>query len=62
MWKARTILDALMEYEPEMYAHIEEIGKGIGTSRFQEVFSKHFEQIKGKSIDFAVMERYKNVA
>ncbi len=62
MWKAKTILNALREYEPEMYGHIEEIAKGIGTSRFQENFAIHFEKIKGKSIDFAVMERYKNVA
>lgn len=62
LWKAKTILEALKEFEPEMYEQIEAISKGIGTSKFQEIFAKHFEQIKGKSIDFAVMERYKNVS
>ncbi len=62
LWKAKTILKAIREYEPEMYGHLEQIAKGIGTSRFQENFAVHFEKIKGKSIDFAVMERYKNVA
>ena len=35
---------------------------GIGTADFQKTFIEHFEKIKGKSIDFAVMERFKNVA
>lgn len=61
MWRARTILDALQTYEPEMYELIQEIAKGIGTLDFQEVFARHFEKIQGKSIDFAVMERYSNI-
>ncbi len=62
MWKAKTILAALEEFEPEMYGHIQNIAKGIGTSTFQPVFKEHFEKIQGKSIDFAVMERYKDIA
>ena len=62
MWKASTILKALEEFEPEMYGHIQNIAKGIGTSNFQKNFTEHFEKIKGKSIDFAVMERYRNIA
>jgi mannose-1-phosphate guanylyltransferase len=62
LWKASTILDALQEFEPEMYSHIEKIASGIGTRDFPNVFRDNFEKIKGKSIDFAVMERYSNVA
>jgi mannose-1-phosphate guanylyltransferase len=62
LWKASTILDALREFEPEMYSHIEKIASGIGTRDFPNVFRENFEKIKGKSIDFAVMERYPNVA
>ncbi len=62
MWKASTILKALEEFEPEMYGHIQNIAKGIGTSNFQRNFTEHFEKIKGKSIDFAVMERYREIA
>ncbi|XZE20732.1 mannose-1-phosphate guanylyltransferase [Pirellulaceae bacterium SH449] len=62
LWKASTILEALKEFEPEMYSHIEEIATGIGTRDFPAKFREHFEQIKGKSIDFAVMERYSNVS
>lgn len=61
LWKASTILEALKEFEPEMYSHIETISDGIGTRNFQSVFAAEFEKIKGKSIDFAVMERYSNV-
>ena len=62
MWKASTILAALEKFEPEMYGHIQDIAKGIGTSDFQRIFKDHFEKIQGKSIDFAVMERYSQLA
>jgi mannose-1-phosphate guanylyltransferase len=62
LWKARTILEAIREYEPQMYDHLQAISKAIGTPDFQRVFFEHFEQIKGKSIDFAVMERHPKVA
>ncbi len=62
LWKASTILEAIAEFEPEMYVHLQNIAKGIGTSDFQRNFAEHFEKIQGKSIDFAVMERYRNVA
>jgi mannose-1-phosphate guanylyltransferase len=45
-----------------MYSYIEKIASGIGTRDFPAVFRENFEKIKGKSIDFAVMERYSNVA
>jgi len=62
MWKASTILEALREFEPEMSEHIANIAAGIGTNRFQECFAEHFAKIQGKSIDFAVMERYAPIA
>jgi mannose-1-phosphate guanylyltransferase len=62
MWKASTILKALDEFEPAMSGHIKNIAKGIGTASFQANFREHFEKIQGKSIDFAVMERYPKIA
>ncbi len=59
--KAQTILKALEQYEPEMYQHLERIARSMGTDRFQEVLETEFSAIKGKSIDFAVMERYPQV-
>ncbi|MFO0013748.1 MAG: mannose-1-phosphate guanylyltransferase [Planctomycetota bacterium] len=62
LWRAQTILDALAQFEPEIYEAIERIAASIGTPHFQRSFAEHFEPMKGKSIDFAVMERYSNVA
>jgi mannose-1-phosphate guanylyltransferase len=62
VWKAKTILAALQEYEPAMYEHLAVIGKSLGTAAFAETFRREFEAIRGKSIDFAVLERYPDVA
>lgn len=61
VWKAKTILKALKEFVPEMYAHIETIQASIGTDDFLSTLEKEFTAIDGTSIDYAVMERYKNV-
>ena len=62
IWKAKTILSALEEREPEMLAHLQKIAEAWGTDRQQEVFEKEFTAINGISIDYAVMEHAKNVA
>jgi mannose-1-phosphate guanylyltransferase len=62
LWSAKTILNALRSYEPEMFEHIEKIGQAIGTPHFRKEFVEHFEAIRGKSIDYAVMERHPKVA
>ncbi len=61
VWKAKTILDALAKFEPEMFAHLNAIGNSVGTDDFQHVLEREFAAIHGKSIDFAVMERYDDV-
>ncbi len=61
VWRAQTILDAIRELEPDMFQHIAEIGAAIGTPRFAETFSREFAAIRGKSIDYAVMEHYDDV-
>jgi mannose-1-phosphate guanylyltransferase len=61
LWKAKTILNALRSYEPEMFEHIERISQAIGTPDFHAKFVEHFKEIQGKSIDYAVMERHPKV-
>ena len=61
VWKAKTILDALRKFEPEMAAHVDAIGSAIGQPNFADVLESEFCAIKGTSIDYAVMERYDNV-
>ncbi|MCE2799124.1 MAG: NTP transferase domain-containing protein [Planctomycetaceae bacterium] len=62
LWSAKTVLNALKTYEPEMFAHIEKIGQAVGTPHFQKIFVQEFEAIRGKSIDYAIMERHPKVA
>lgn len=61
VWNARTVLQALHDYEPAMREQLAAIAEAIGTPDFSTVFRKCFEAIQGKSIDFAVMERYPHV-
>ncbi len=62
MWRVETILDALRQFEPVMMQHIDAIAKAMGTPGFEVVLEREFKQINGRSIDYAVMERYPHVA
>lgn len=61
VWKAATIVQALDEFEPQMATHLSTIAAAFGTSRFEPTFASEFAAIQGKSIDYAVMERYRDV-
>jgi mannose-1-phosphate guanylyltransferase len=62
MWRASTILNALRTFEPEMMKHIDAIAKSMGSPSFPATLQREFGAIDGRSIDYAVMERYKDVA
>lgn len=61
VWRASTILDAMEKNVPEMRAQIGKIADAMDSSSFQATFEEEFTAIKGTSIDYAVMESYKNV-
>jgi mannose-1-phosphate guanylyltransferase len=61
VWKAKTILAALKHFEPEISGHLQTIGKAIGSPEFPEAFRREFDAIRGKSIDYAVLERHPEV-
>ena len=61
VWKASAILAALRQFEPEMMGPIDVIVESAGTRDFDEVFAAQFEKIPGKSIDYAVLEKYPRV-
>ncbi|MFN5771436.1 MAG: mannose-1-phosphate guanylyltransferase [Pirellulaceae bacterium] len=61
LWKARTILRALQDFQPEMYRLLEQIAEGIGSSGFQQGFRNYYEKVTGISIDFAVLEKYPKI-
>ena len=54
-------MQALEEFEPEMHAHIATIADAVGSDDFDTVLEREFTAISGKSIDYAVMERYRKV-
>jgi mannose-1-phosphate guanylyltransferase len=62
VWKAKTILAALKEYEPAIYERLEVIARSMGKPAFPQVFEREFIACPSKSIDFAVLERYPDVA
>ena len=62
VWKASTILAALAEHEPQMHGHIMAIAEAYGGPTFGKTLETEFAKIEGKSIDYAVMEKYDDVA
>jgi mannose-1-phosphate guanylyltransferase len=62
VWRARTILDALRERQPEMLSHLEKIVAAWDSSQREAVFEREFTAIKPISIDYAVMEHATDVA
>jgi mannose-1-phosphate guanylyltransferase len=61
VWKAATILKALQERQPEMFARLGTIAAAIDGPNYAEVFVREFTAIKGVSIDYAVMEHARDV-
>jgi mannose-1-phosphate guanylyltransferase len=61
VWKAKTVLEALERFVPEMYARIKSIAESIGTDDYTETLEREFTAIEGTSVDYAIMERYENV-
>lgn len=60
IWRARTILDLLEEFEPEMMEHIDAIGRAAGSANFNDVLVHEFALCRAISIDYAVLERADN--
>jgi mannose-1-phosphate guanylyltransferase len=61
LWKARTILDALAHYQPQMCRRLGRIADAADTPRFDEVLRREFSAVESISIDYAVMEHASNV-
>lgn len=61
VWKVSTILAAMRKFEPEIMQSIDRIAAAHGSEKFDAVFAAEFPGIRGKSIDYAVLERYDRV-
>ena len=62
VWQAATIVAALRQHEPEMVAHLEKIVAAQSAADASAVMEREFTAIRGVSIDYAVMEKAKDVA
>jgi mannose-1-phosphate guanylyltransferase len=60
-WKAATIIRLLQQFEPELYAGLQEIDAAASSPAYQQVLEQKFPLLKSISIDYAVLERAPNV-
>lgn len=56
VWNARTFLDCIKVYEPEVYEGISAIADAWGTDSSRDVLASVYPGLKKISVDFAVME------
>jgi mannose-1-phosphate guanylyltransferase len=56
VWKARTLLAALEQRQPALFAALERISAAWPTAQREAVFRREFEPLPRLSIDHAVME------
>ncbi|MDR2705985.1 MAG: mannose-1-phosphate guanyltransferase [Planctomycetaceae bacterium] len=61
VWKAKTILELLRHFEPEIGEQLDVIAQSVGTDQEQTVTDRIFPLMKKISIDFAVMERAETI-
>lgn len=61
VWKARTILDALAEHQPEIASRLERIAAAADRPEFADVLDREFAAMPKISIDYAVMEKASTV-
>lgn len=62
VWKARTVLDLFAQYEPDIYALLEEIGAAVGTDQEAAVIQAVYPKMKEIAVDNAIIERAPHVA
>ena len=62
IWKAKTILNLLYQFEPDIGVWLDQIEHSLGTIEETHVTGSAFKKMKSISIDYAVMERAKNIA
>jgi len=57
VWKAKTFLELVRQYEPEAFAGIAEIGQCWGTPAFEAAVEAVYPKLNRVSVDVAIMER-----
>jgi mannose-1-phosphate guanylyltransferase len=62
VWKAGTVLDLFAQFEPEIFALLQEIKGAVGTDREKDVIQAVYPQMKEIAVDNAIIERAPKVA
>lgn len=62
VWKAKAMLDLFAEFEPEIYALLEQIGAAAKEGKEAGVIAEVYPQMKEIAIDNAIIERATDVA
>lgn len=60
LWKTSTIIDEIKKYCPQTYEAIHEIGN-ITEENLQDLIDKKYHETESISIDYAVLEKSKNI-
>jgi len=60
VWKSRVILNAIMQFMPELYRALIEIEKVLGKAEEVKVIEQVFSNLESISIDFGVLEHARN--
>ncbi|MEO0084445.1 MAG: mannose-1-phosphate guanylyltransferase [candidate division WOR-3 bacterium] len=61
VWKTSTILTAIQQCLPEFHDVLKYFQKMIGTNKEQKLLNKIYEKAPATSIDYAVLEKVKNI-
>jgi len=61
MWSVASLERALATYRPELSAMARRIAATISTSRFEASLRKEYQNLEKISIDYAIMEKAKNI-
>jgi len=56
LWSARTLVNAIREYCPDMAFQLERIAAAYGTPDFERAMAEHYPLCENISIDYAVLE------
>ncbi|MBS4015173.1 MAG: mannose-1-phosphate guanylyltransferase [Candidatus Latescibacteria bacterium] len=61
VWQVSKILDAIKQCLPDFYQNLKEFQQYIGTRKEEAMLKKMYEQAPATSIDYAVLEKVKNI-
>ncbi len=60
-WKISTLWEEYAQYQPELFAQLQTIGKDLGTRREKTTLARVWRTIKPETIDVGIMERSRRV-